>query len=64
MPNLRNSRLATARPVHDKSGTSEHGEIGYELVFGGYLQIVAGLGLAVVLRVLFHAHERRVWVGL
>ena len=45
-------------------GIGEQCVIGDELVFGGYLQIVAWLGLAVVHRVLFHAHERRVGVGL
>ena len=40
------------------------GEVGDELVLGGELQIVSGLGLAVVHRVLFHAHERGVGVGL
>lgn len=45
-------------------GIREQGEVGYELVFGRDLKVVSGFGLTVVHRVFFHAHERRVVVGL
>ena len=45
-------------------GIGEQGEVGYELVLGRELQVVARLGLAVVHRVLLHAHERGVGISL
>ena len=39
-------------------------EVGYELVFSGYLHFIAGVELTVQHRVLFHAHERGIGVGL
>ncbi len=45
-------------------GPPEDTVVGYELVLGGYLDVVAGLGLSVVHRILLHAHESGVGVGL
>ena len=39
-------------------------EVGYELVFSGYLHIIAGFKLTVEHGVLFHAHERGIGIGL
>ena len=46
------------------AGVGEQAEVHQELVLGGDLQVVAGLGLPVVHRVLLHAHERGVLVRL
>ena len=46
------------------SGIGEQCEVGDELVLGGNLKIVSGLGLTVVHRILFHAHERSIGVCL
>lgn len=45
-------------------GIGKQGEVGDELVLGGDLKVVAGLGLSVVHRVLLHPHERGVGVCL
>ena len=49
------------RRVHRVPVESEVGDV---LILCSYLKIIAGLGLAVVHRVLLHAHERGVRVGL
>ena len=45
-------------------GIGEQSKVSDELVFRGYLKIIAGLGLSVVHGILLHAHERGVGVGL
>ena len=45
-------------------GVGEEVEVGDELSLRAYLQVVPRLGLPVVHRILLHAHERRLRVGL
>ena len=46
------------------SGIGEEGEVRDELVLRSDLQVVAGLGLSVVHRILLHAHEGGIGVRL